>query len=264
VYQLLSWQAQFWADSWETVSSTARKPIWGNSNTIYSPGRAAHDQNLALPPAPSPEDLAYPSKWSEENVMRLEMAAQMLPESDELTGLLHYNLRPAEWNRYNLEVFLAITQLCRQNLTMLLDLGRMDALLVSAQNAARNKQAKQAVASLDQAIALAGRMRAQRNAALRDAIAVWYKSWHPRVAEGNGRRFLHELDDVKDHLPDRTVDMSYLVYRQLLLPLGEWVEKVQAARNTYAQRNGVPSRSVKFDWKDLHAAGLQPVESPEE
>ena len=25
-----------------------------------------------------------------------------------------------------------------------------------------------------------------------------------------------QVDDVKDHLPDRTVDMTYLVYRELL------------------------------------------------
>ena len=54
----------------------------------------------------------------------------------------------------------------------------------------------------------------------------------PRVAEANGRRFLHELDDVKDHLPDRTVDMTYLVYRELLLPFGDWVEQVRAARQS--------------------------------
>ena len=263
LYQLMSWQAQFWADSWETVQST-RKPIWGNSNTIYSPRRPARDQGLALPPAPAPEDLAYPSKWSEENSRRLETAAALLAENDELTGLLHDNLRRVEWNRYNLEVFLAVAQLCRQNLTMLADLGRMDALLASAQTAAKSGNAKQAVAVLDQALAQSVRIRANRNIAYRDAVAVWYKTWHPRVAEANGRRFRHELDDVKDHLPDRTVDMSYLVYRQLVLPMGEWVEKVRAARNAYAQRHGIPARNARFDWKDLNAVGFQPEENPEE
>jgi hexosaminidase len=264
VYQLLSTQAQFWADSWETVPSAARKPIWGNSNQIYTPRRPARDQGLPLPPAPSPDDLSYDSKWSEQNARRLQLAAEMLPENDELTGLLHQNLQRAELNLYSLEVFLAVAQLCRQNLLMLADLGRMDAQLAVAQTAARAKQARQAVAALDRALDTAARIRAQRNAALRDATESWYKTWHPRVAEANGRKFLHEMDDVKDHLPDRTIDMRYLVYRQLLLPFGEWVDKVRAARNAYAQRNSLAVRDSRFDWRDLSAGAALVEETPEE
>jgi hypothetical protein len=59
------------------------------------------------------------------------------------------------------------------------------------------------------------------------------------------------LDDVKDHLPDRTEDMSYLVYRELLLPFGKWVDGIRAARNQYAQAHNLPSRDDRLEWKDL-------------
>jgi hypothetical protein len=134
---------------------------------------------------------------------------------------------------------------------MLLDVGRLDALLSQAASAAQGEQPKRAVAAVDQALGLARRIRSERNAAYQDAVAAWYKSWHPRVAEANGRKFLHQLDDVKDHLPDRTVDMSYLVYRELLLPFGDWVDQVRDARNHYAQAHKLPARKSKFDWKDL-------------
>jgi len=65
------------------------------------------------------------------------------------------------------------------------------------------------------------------------------------------RRFLDELDDVRDHLPDGTVDMTYLVYRELLLPFGDWVAQIRAVRNQYAQSHGLPLRNDRFDWKDL-------------
>src|SRR5271157_3543158 len=39
VYQLMSYQAQFWSDSWETSPSSARKPIWGNSNGVFEKPR---------------------------------------------------------------------------------------------------------------------------------------------------------------------------------------------------------------------------------
>jgi len=135
---------------------------------------------------------------------------------------------------------------------MLHSIGRMDASLRSAADAAGKNQPKPAVAALDQALQQAKLVQYARNRALADAIQTWEKSWLPRVAEANGRRFLHEVDDVKDHLPDRTVDMTYLVYRELLLPFGQWVEQLRAVRNQYAGAHALAAQSERFDWKDLN------------
>ena len=54
----------------------------------------------------------------------------------DLLGLLHENLPKADRNPYNLEVFLSIARLCRHNLEMLAAIGRIDALLRSASEAA--------------------------------------------------------------------------------------------------------------------------------
>ena len=251
VYQLMSTQAQFWSDSWDTGPSNARKPIWGNSNAIYEKPRPARDQNIPLPPVPG-ADLSYRSDWAQQNAKRLQLASEFLAENDELLGLLHDNLRRADLNSYNLEVFLSIAHLYRHNLEMLQGIARMDGLLRSAADAAGKNQPKQVVNLLDQGLQQAKAVRYSRNRALADAIQTWYKAWFPRVAEANGRRFLHDLDDVKDHLPDRTVDMTYLVYRELLLPFGDWVEQVRSVRNQYAQSHGLPLRNDRFDWKDLN------------
>jgi hypothetical protein len=114
--------------------------------------------------------------------------------------------------------------------------------------------------SVDQALELARAIRYSRNRVLADTTATWYKSWFPRVAEANGRRFRHELDDVKDHVPDRTVDMTYLIYRELRLPVGEWVDRLRAVRNQYAKAHSLPLRTDKFDWQDLRPI-LEPVTS---
>ena len=261
-YQLMSTQAQFWSDSWETAASNARKPIWGNSNGPFNPPRPAHDQSIPMPPVPA-ADLSYHSEWSAQNARRLQLASDFVPENDELVGLLNDNVRRAGLNTYNLEVFLSIARLYRQNLDMLRAIGRMDGLLRSAADAAARNQPKPALSSLDAALQQASAVRYSRNRALADAIETWYKSWWPRVPEANGRRFLHELDDVKDHLPDRTVDMTYLVYRELQLPFGDWVEQVRAARNQYAQSHGLPLRNERFDWKDLNPV-YRVAETPEE
>jgi hypothetical protein len=250
LYQLMSTQAQFWSDSWDTLQANARKPIWGNSNGPFDPPRPARDQSVPLPSVPK-ADLSYDSAWQTQNARRLQLASEILPENDELLGLLHGNLPLADLNTYNLEVFLSIAQLCRHNLEMLQSIGRIDGLLRSAADAAAKNQPKQAVTSLDQVLQQVRNLRSSRNAVLADATQTWYKSWLPRVPEANGRKFVHELDDVKDHLPDRTVDMSYLVYRELRLPFGEWVDQVRAVRNQYAQAHGLPARNESFLWQDL-------------
>ncbi len=251
VYQLMSVQSQVWNDSWERVDSRARKPIWGNSERIFQPPHPAHDRTVPVPKVPAGADLSYDGVWSRENAKRLAVVDAALPENDELLGLLHENLRLAEYNRDGLEVFVAIAHLFRQNLAMLQDLSRIDAALSAAQTAARDGKHKDAVAAVDQALEIARRIRGERNRVLREATATWYKTWYPRVAEANGRRFLHELDDVKDHLPDRTVDMSYLVYDELLLPLGDWYDRTQSARNGYAEAHQLPSRNELLDWSSI-------------
>ncbi len=210
VYQLMSRQAQFYTDTWDTGPSKAPKPILGNSQGMFDKPRPANDQSVPLPP-PSGD-----STWTRDNARRLEVAAAAMLENRELFGLLDENLGRVEFNRYNLEVFRSIALLCRQNLELLSSLGIIDKLLRDG-----------TPAGIDKALQKAREIRDARNAAWSQATEVWGRSWYPRVAEANGRRFLHELDDIKDHVPDRTVDMSYLIYRELLLPFDEWAEQVR-------------------------------------
>jgi hexosaminidase len=251
LYQLMSEQAQFWSDSWERGPSW-RKPIFGNSDRIYNPRKPLKDDTLALPAAPG-SDLKFDPSWMTQNTRRLQLASDSLADNDELAGLLHENMRNVEINRYNLEVYLSIANLYRQNLEMLLGLRRMCSLLESAQKAAGQAKPKDALESVDGALGIAEEIRRERNAALRDAVGTWYKSWFPRTVEANGRKFFHELDDVKDHVPDRTVDMSYLVERELRMPFGEWVAAIRAARNQFAAANHLPADTRRFDWLDLEA-----------
>jgi len=251
VYQLMSEQARFWEDSWETVASSARTPLFGNSDQIFQPPRPEHDQTLPPLPVPSPEILNLGYDWSQENSARLEKAAKFLEQNDELQDLLGMNLTRVEFNHYNLEVFLSIARLCRQNLTMLLEMGDLANFLKSAQAAASRGDAVRAVAALDRALDSAERVRQERDTVLQDTVTTWYKTWFPRVAEANGRRYLDRVDDVKDHVPVRTVDMSYLVYRELMLPMQEWADQVRAVRNHYAEAHQLPARNDALNWKDL-------------
>jgi len=255
LYQLMSEQAQVWDDTWEDMASSARTPIWGNSDKIFNPPKPASDQTLPLLPVPSAGDLAIGYDWKQENSRRLEIATAALPENDELLDLLYANFERVRDNRYSLEVFLSIVGLYRQSLEMILDLGEISDRLKAAQTAAGRGDGGEALAALDEALNTAAGIQRRRNRALQDATATWYRTWFPRVAEANGRRYLDQLDNVKDHRPVRTVDMSYLSYRELLYPLGDWAARTLEARNEYARAHQLPVRTLKLNWKDTAAAG---------
>ena len=207
LYQLMSEQAQFWKESWIAAPSSARTPVWGDyPREVFTPPHPAEDQTLPLLPVPSPELLALGNDWAQQNARRLQLASELLAQNDQLVDLLHQNLERVEFNRYNLEVYLAIARLYRQNLQMLLEMDQINAALERAQAAAGRAQPARAVAALDTALNAAEEIWQERNASLHDAEETWYKSWYPRVAEANGRRYLDKVDDVKDHLPVRTVD----------------------------------------------------------
>lgn len=260
IYQLLSTQAQFYADSWEIERTKVRTPTWGNSRGRFVPRRPGPEHGLPLPKAPQGEMLAADEEWNKANARRLELAEKNLIENDELLGLLHDNLARVEESVYNLEVFLSVAKLCRQNLEFLKQLERMNAACVAAQAAAKANNHSLAIAELDKAIDTAREAKRQRDEVLKDATTTWYKSWCPRVAEANGRKFLHQLDDVKDHLPDRTIGMEYLVFREMLLPMGEWVTQILAARNDYAKKHDLKVRDEKFEWLDeAQKSVVQPI-----
>ena len=250
VYELLSTQAEFWAKSWEWERLKSRTPIFGNSEAVYDTPKLAKDQVLPALPVPAGTDLSLNKSWNSDNRRRLEAAEKFLKQNDELMNLLSKNLVAANYQHYNLQVLRSVAQLCRQNLTMLLGLQKINNLLkLSSDAAAANPSL--AVSLVDQALEQVEKIRDERNEVLQTVTTVWYQDWYPRVDEANGRKFLDQVDDVKDHGPARTVDMSYLIYRELKFLLGKWAEDVLNARNQFAKTHNLPVKIETFNWESI-------------
>jgi hypothetical protein len=253
LYQLMSTQAQFFASSWDSEPSGALPLIFGYS---YGTGPfTPHIETLPLPAVPTADYLRLDRNWAEENSRRVNLAGKFLGQNDELVNLLYTNLPNVEFNHYNLEVYLSLAKLCRQNLLMLNGLEEINIDLETAQGQAAKLRYPEAVEALDAAIDVAGRIRDERNQALQDATTTWYKTWFPRVREANGRHVAREPQRFVDIATSedarrRQEGLQYLIDREFLLPFGDWVNQVQDARNRYAAAHKLPTRAGKFDWQD--------------
>ncbi|MGD0129995.1 MAG: beta-N-acetylhexosaminidase [Terriglobia bacterium] len=263
LYQLMSTQAQFFAGSWDHEPSGKLPLVFGYSYGLgpFTP----HLATLPLPPVPSADYLRLRTNWLDENARRLELAWKFLGENDELLDLLYKNLPSVEFHRYNLEVYLSIARLCRQNLLMLTGLEEVSKDLQTAEERAAKLEYADAVAALDQALGTAARIRDQRNRALHDATTTWYETWFPRVREANGRHVARAPQDFVDTQPSERArraqeGLLYLLDREFSLPVGEWFKDVQDVRNRYATAHGLPARQVEFDWQDTETLYSQTVD----
>jgi hexosaminidase len=263
LHQLMSTQAQFWASSWDHEPSGKQPLVFGYSYGLgpFTP----HLETLPLPPVPSADYLRVGDNWRQENARRLELSEKFLGENDELLDLLYKNLPSVQFHRNNLEVYLSIARLCRQNLLMLRDLEEVVKDLEAGEDRAAKLQYADAVAALDQALDRAGKIRDERNQALRDATTTWYKTWFPRVREANGRHVARAPQDFVDTQPSERArrgqeGLVYLIDREFSLPFGEWVNEVQRVRNRYATAHGLPARERKFDWQDTETLHSQAVD----
>jgi hypothetical protein len=242
IYQLLSRQAEFWKISWNSEPSRNRTPILGNSYGMFDTPHLVKDQVFPLLPLPAGSHLSFSDEWYHQNSKTFDLAEKFLDENNELLELIQQNLIRADYQRYNLLVLFSIAQLCRQNLNMLLSLKRINSFLMLSSKVALDDPAV-AISLVDQALDQAAIIRERRNQVLDLVTSIWYQDWFPRVSEANGRKYLDQVDDIKDHIPVRTVDMSYLIYRQLKYPFGKWAEDLVNARNEFAKRNNLPTRT---------------------
>ncbi|WP_229206934.1 glycoside hydrolase family 20 zincin-like fold domain-containing protein [Dyadobacter crusticola] len=245
IYHVLSEQAEFHTNSWDWIPSTWRPMIKGNSDSLFL--QPERDQTLPLLPVPQPGTLAITDKTYPVNQQRITTAQSMLPRNAYALQLIRQNKTLAKNQLYNLEVLETVAAICGQNLRMLVSLNRAADLMHEASAAATDP--KLAVKKLDAALEEVSKMKRQRDSTFAFVESIWFKEWHPLVEEANGRKFLHQVDDIKDHQPVRTIDLSYLIYRELHYPLDKWWNDVKMVRNDYAQKHKLPLMDKNLNWE---------------
>ena len=243
VYRTLQRQARAWQRSWERVVSRVRGPGYGNS---YGKGlgTARYDLTLDPPPLPALPDLKLGKRVSEKYAERFREAPSRRLENDRLLHALHENLGRVERNRYNLEVLLSLARFIGGHWRLLEAMAAADRALGQAEVAAAKNDPVRAVGHLVSAHNAITAARQENERVFAELVAVFEKSRFPKGRSVGGRKFVHVLDDTKDHWADRTPDMGFMMAPERSIGLDEWARALEKSIREYAAQHKVPVRGL--------------------
>jgi hypothetical protein len=245
VYQALQRQARFFEGSWDRVMSRVRGPGYGNS---YGKGigTARYDYTLPRPALPALPGLDFTPIYDSGKYGKVvDSARSAAIENDLLTHRIQENIGRADRNRYNLEVLLSLAELTGHQIRLILGLRSVEDSLQAARDAAQKASQKQALGQLVAAYGQAREIVAGRKDVFTNLKRTWEKSRYPKGQEVNGKRFVHVLDDVKDHWADRRADLSYMIAPEESIGLEKWMEQLGAVIQEYARTHNLPARSLE-------------------
>lgn len=243
VYRMMQGQARAWERTWDRVVSRVRGPGYGNS---YGKGLGTtrYDLTLAAPGLPRLPDLSFEPVVRDKYRAFVEEARLRMLENDRLVHALQTNLGKAERNHYNLEVFLSLARFMGHKWRLLDRMAQAEEALEQARESASKKNAAQAVGHLVTAYDLIERVRRQGEEVFVELTAVYEKSRFPKGQSVGGRKFVHVLDDTKDHWADRTPDLSFMMAPERSIGLEQWLKDLAKVIQSYAREHKVPVKGL--------------------
>ncbi len=243
-YHLLQEGARFYEDLWDLVISKERGPGYGSSRG-KGIGIDRFDHTLGLPQLPTPGDIVMSPEFTTKYAQKIEEASALIVNNDKLIEHLQYSLTKVKRNRYNLEVLLAIAYLERYTINTLMDLAKLEHLLVQA--SAARLDFPGVVNHMVEAHKLAGEIRIEEKEMWSIFTEVWEKSQYPKCRSVDGKDFVHVLDDVKDHFADRRLGLEYMLAPFERMGLKEWQKQLGLIINDYAIAKNVPIKGLKIE-----------------
>jgi hexosaminidase len=242
IYRSMQRQARFFDRSWDRVVSKVRGPAYGNSEG-KGVGGVRHDRTLPTPPVPALPALDFAPVYEARHATFAAEARKILPENEALEQNLHDGILRASRNRYNLEVFLSIARLAGHQARVVTGLTEIEKSLQDARAAHSRNQYRRALSLLIRSWERAESLVQERRDTYDQLRGVWEKSRYPKGREVNGRKFLHVMDDTKDHFADRRPDLSYMIAPEESIGLEDWVARMKDVVRKYAEAHSLSLRS---------------------
>jgi hypothetical protein len=243
IHRSLQRQARAWQRTWDRVPSRARGPGYGNSDG-KGIGTARSDMTLSPPPLPQGPDLKVQPVLAEKYSKFLAEARSRMLENDQLVHALQANFSRVDRNRYNLEVFLSLARFMGHHWRLLVALADSENSLRQAEAAAQRKDPRRAVGHMVASYNAIDRLQQEGLKTFDDLKTVYEKSRFPKGQSVGGRKFVHILDDTKDHWADRTPDLSFMMAPEQGIGLSAWRKQLFELIQTYAKQHNVPVRGL--------------------
>jgi hypothetical protein len=244
IYRGLQAQARFFDRSWDRVESRVRGKAYGNSEG-KGIGGTRYDRTLPTPALPALPALDLKPVYTGRHGKLVDQARTMALENDVLQHRLYENLANAERNRYNLEVFLSLAEFVAHYNRLVTGMRSVEDALTAAHDAAATNNPRGAFRHLMSARNQARDLLRDRRLAFDHLRVIWEKSRFPKGQEVNGRKFLHVMDDTKDHWADRRADLTYMLAPEESIGLDEWIPKLEAIAKEYAKTHSIAASGMR-------------------
>jgi hypothetical protein len=240
VYRMMQAQARFFDRSWDRVVSRVRGKAYGDSEG-KGIGGTRYDRTLPAPALPALPGLDVKPVYTGRYERLLEQARRMLTENDVLRHRLYENLARAERNRYNLEVFLSLADFVSHYERLIIGMRRIEDLLNESHASSAGGNPRAALSQLIAAYSQARELEGDRRSTFETLKNVWEKSRFPKGQEVDGRKFVHVMDDTKDHWADRRADLTYMTAPEESIGLQKWSQRLASVIKEFAKVTSLPA-----------------------
>ncbi len=244
VYVLLEEGARYYETVWDRAASIERGKGYGSSFGKGIGGDMV-DLVLEMPSLPGGKDLNLNPSFHKKYDRKIKEASALLLKNDHLIAQLMHNISRVDYNRYNLETFLAIAYLERYTMETVVNLAKVEDFLLRASMEANDPP--KAVGQLINAYNLSGEIIKDRDDMWSDFTTTWYKGRLPKNQSRNGKDFYHQFDDVKDHFADRRMGLDYMLAPFERMKMEEWRKQLLDILKGYAGLHNVPAELPEFE-----------------
>lgn len=219
VYRELDAGARFYERTLERLPSRTRTPGYGNSRGRRAANRS--DWGMAAPALPDPATRTVEPVFRARYAALLAELPERRAECERLLQRIDSALGRATRNRHAMEVFRTIALLQRQHLDIL------ETAALAEDRLAGGARCATTPANMRTAASMVRRSLADLEEAYEAVRQTWEMGRFPKGQSLGGRNFLHIMDDVKDHIADRTSDLRYLIAPDLRIGLAEWASALE-------------------------------------
>jgi len=247
VYKLLIEGARFFESSLDRVPSTEAPPAYGNP---WGKDMSTTRIDLRLDPPFMPFSwdmyMIVEPTFTRKYAQILEQAPRVKAELEQAIYALQSKLERGIRNRYNLEVLLSIAHFEKHFAEMLLGLQEVERLCIEAsEEAYAENDPRAAVSRLRAAHNLVTQILADRRRMWQNLKSVWEKSRYEKGRSVGGRKFVHVLDDLKDHFAARRPGLEYMLAPYERMGLEQWNRKLAEFTRDYAAVRGFEPRGLE-------------------